>query len=172
MSDSVEAGTRRRGASPRGRTDGTARFEPWIDEALGLADQCLPAGDVPVGAVVLDASGAVIGRGRNVREELLDPLGHAEVRALSQAAQTREGWRLDGCTLVVTLEPCPMCAGAAMQARIDRIVFGAWDEKAGACGSVWDLVRDPRALHRIEVVGGVAANRCAALLTDFFDARR
>jgi len=151
---------------------GTAEFSPWLAQARALAAECVVHGDVPVGALVVDADGGVLGRGRNVREELGDPTGHAEIVAMRHAAATRGAWRLDGCTLVVTLEPCAMCAGALVQARVDRVVFGAWDERAGACGSVWDLVRDPRALHRLEVVGGVEADACAAPLLDFFAARR
>ena len=130
------------------------------------------AGDVPIGAVVVGADGAVLGRGHNVREARHDPAGHAEVLALRAAGSALGTWRLDGCTLVVTLEPCAMCAGAAVLSRVDRIVFGAWDPKAGACGSVWDLPRDRRALHRAEVVGGVLEQECAALLLDFFGDRR
>ena len=130
------------------------------------------SGDVPIGAVVVSATGKVLGRGRNVREASADPTGHAEIVALREAGARSGEWRLEGCTLVVTLEPCAMCAGAAVLARVDRIVFGAWDEKAGACGSVWDLPRDRRALHRVEVVGGVLEAECAALLLDFFGRRR
>lgn len=118
------------------------------------------------------ASWHIIGEGWNIREVAGDPLGHAEMTALRQASAHRGGWRLDDCALVVTLEPCPMCAGAAAQARISRIVLGAWDPKAGACGSVWDIVRDPAAPHRIEVVGGVREAECGAALREFFEARR
>ena len=148
---------------------------PW-EGAMGLAlDQARAAlehGDVPIGAVVVDAYGDVVGRGRNVREADHDPTGHAEVVAMREAAHVLGSWRLDGCTLVVTLEPCVMCAGAAMAARVERIVFGAWDPKAGACGSVWDLTRDPLATHVVDVVGGVRAEESAALLVDFFEGRR
>lgn len=144
----------------------------WLDEPLRLARRCLAHGDVPVGAVVLGPDGALLGVGRNVRERDRDPTGHAEIIALRDAAQRLGTWRLDGCTLVVTLEPCTMCAGALIQARLRRVVFGAWDDKAGACGSVWDLVRDRAALHRVEVVGGVRERECAALLADFFATRR
>ena len=129
-------------------------------------------GDVPVGAVVLDPSGVVIGRGRNVREVDHDPTGHAEIVALREAASVLNSWRLDECTLVVTLEPCTMCAGAAVQSRIGRIVFGAFDDKAGAVGSLWDVVRDRRLPHRAEVISGVRADEAAALLSDFFSAQR
>jgi tRNA(adenine34) deaminase len=140
--------------------------------ALDEARTALAGGDVPVGAVVLDRGGQVVGRGRNVREEHADPTGHAEVVALREAATARGEWRLDGCTLVVTLEPCTMCAGAAVLARVARVVFGAWDEKAGAVGSLWDVVRDRRLNHRPEVVSGVRAAESAALLDEFFRAHR
>ena len=140
--------------------------------ALDEARTALAGGDVPVGAVLLDPGGQVVGRGRNVREEHADPTGHAEVVALREAATARGEWRLDGCTLVVTLEPCTMCAGAAVLARVARVVFGAWDEKAGAVGSLWDVVRDRRLNHRPEVVSGVRAAESAALLEEFFRAHR
>lgn len=144
----------------------------WMDEPLRLARMCLDHGDVPVGAAVLGPDGELLGTGRNVRERDQDPVGHAEILALRAASDTRGAWRLDECTLVVTLEPCVMCAGALIQARVQRVVFGAWDGKAGACGSVWDLVRDRAALHQVEVRGGVRAAECAALLTEFFQDRR
>ena len=150
----------------------TPGYAAWVRLALAEARRTEGTGDVPIGAVVVDADGEVIGRGRNVRELEHDPTGHAEVMALREAGERRGSWRLDGCTLVVTLEPCAMCAGAALLARVDRIVFGAWDDKAGACGSVWDLPRDRRALHRVEVVGGVLEADCAGLLLDFFGRRR
>jgi tRNA(adenine34) deaminase len=140
--------------------------------ALDLASGAEQGGDVPIGALVIDADGAVVGRGSNVREVLHDPTGHAEVVALREAGATLGAWRLEGCTLVVTLEPCAMCAGAAILARVERVVFGAWDPKAGACGSVWDLPRDRRALHRPEVVGGVLDEACAEALVDFFGPQR
>ena len=141
--------------------------------ALGEGELALITADVPIGAVVLDAGGEIIGRGRNRREADGDPTAHAEVVALRQAAANRGEWRLDGCTLVVTLEPCTMCAGAAVLARVDRIVFGADDPKAGAVGSLWDVVRDRRLNHRPEVVAGVLSDECGALLIDFFaDQRR
>ncbi len=140
--------------------------------ALAEARAALATGDVPIGAVVVDADGVVVGRGRNVREAQADPTGHAEVVALREAARARGGWRLDGCTLVVTLEPCTMCAGAAVLARVDAVVFGAVDEKAGAVGSLWDVVRDRRLNHRPEVVAGVLAEESAALLEEFFRDRR
>ena len=147
-------------------------YAAWVGEALELAAASAGSQDVPVGALVLSAEGEVIGRGRNVREELGDPTGHAEIVAVREAAAALGSWRLDGCTLVVTLEPCVMCAGAAMAARVERVVFGAWDPKAGACGSVWDLTRDPLATHNVDVVGGVRAEESAALLVDFFEGRR
>lgn len=130
------------------------------------------SGDVPVGAVVLNPKGELIAMGNNQRELLRDPIGHAEMIAIRSAARALGSWRLEGCTLVVTLEPCAMCAGAIMQARIPRVVFGAWDEKAGAAGSVWDLLRDPRALHKVEVVSDVLKEECAALLKEFFSEQR
>lgn len=140
--------------------------------ALELAEDAAADGDIPVGAVVVDETGAVIGEGRNTRERDGDPTGHAEVVALRAAAEAKGEWRLEGCTLVVTLEPCPMCAGAIVLARVPRIVLGAWDPKMGACGSVWDIVRDRRSVHRAEVIGGVLDGECAQLLTDFFGDRR
>jgi len=136
--------------------------------ALVEARAALATGDVPVGAVVVDPAGTVLGAGRNAREATGDPTAHAEVLALRLAAAARGEWRLDGCTLVVTLEPCTMCAGAAVLARVRRIVLGAWDPKAGATGSLWDVVRDRRLNHRIEVVGGVREDECADVLTQFF----
>jgi tRNA(adenine34) deaminase len=135
-----------------------------LDEAA-LAPE---TGDVPVGAVVLGPDGSVLGRGRNEREATGDPTAHAEVLALRAAARSVGAWRLAGCTLVVTLEPCTMCAGAAVLARVDRVVYGAVDGKAGAAGSLWDVVRDRRLNHRPEVLHGVLADECAGLLTRFF----
>lgn len=187
-----------------------------MGRAMALAGQAADDGEIPVGAVVLDADGRMIGQGRNRRERDADPLAHAEVLALREAARSRRhdpkcvarqdarqrdadgtresaehraprqgtgsahsqrqalerGWNLADYTLVVTLEPCPMCAGACLQAHVGRIVFGAWDAKLGACGSVWDIPRDPHIGHSPEVVGGVREVECAALLTDFFAARR
>ena len=132
----------------------------------------LASGDVPVGAVMLNKDGAIISMGNNQRELLKDPLAHAEIVAIKSASKSIGSWRLEECTLVVTLEPCAMCAGAIMQARIPRVVFGAWDEKAGAAGSMWDLLRDPRALHKVEVVTGVLEQECAGVLKDFFSKQR
>ena len=130
------------------------------------------AGDVPVGAVVLGPDGAELARGRNEREVAGDPTAHAELLALRRAAAARGSWRLDGCTLVVTLEPCPMCAGAVVAGRVARVVFGAADPKAGACGSLYNLCVDPRLNHEATVVHGLRAAECGALLTSFFAARR
>lgn len=143
-----------------------------MERALTLAAAAGTAGDVPVGAVVTDAAGTVIGEGRNLREITHDPTAHAEVVALREAASAIGSWNLDGCTLVVTLEPCVMCAGAVLQSRVSRLVFGAWDEKAGAAGSVYDVVRDRRLPYRAEVVAGVREAEASALLRDFFDERR
>jgi tRNA(adenine34) deaminase len=143
-----------------------------MEHALRLAADAARDGDVPVGAVVTDADGAVIGVGRNLREVEHDPTAHAEVVALRAAARARRSWRLDDCTLVVTLEPCVMCAGAVLQARVSRLVFGAWDDKAGAAGSVHDVVRDRRLPHRVEVLAGVREPEATALLRDFFGSRR
>ncbi|WP_232680037.1 nucleoside deaminase [Nocardioides sp. R-C-SC26] len=140
--------------------------------ALGEARAALRTDDVPIGAVVLDEAGQVLGVGRNLREAEHDPTGHAEVVALRAAARARGEWRLEGCTLVVTLEPCTMCAGAAVLARVARVVFGAFDEKAGAAGSLWDVVRDRRLNHRPEVITGIGADESAALLREFFGRQR
>ena len=128
--------------------------------------------DVPVGAVMLNEKGEIISLGANQRELLRDPVGHAEIVAIRSAARSLGTWRLDNCTLVVTLEPCAMCAGAIMQTRIPRVVFGAWDSKAGAAGSTCDLLRDPRALHKVEVISDVLKDECAALLKEFFSEQR
>jgi tRNA(adenine34) deaminase len=140
--------------------------------ALTLAERAADAGDVPVGALVVDASGVVVGEGWNLREVDHDPTAHAEVVALRAAAERLGSWRLEGCTLVVTMEPCPMCAGASMLARVERIVLGAWDPKLGACGSVWDVVRDRRSTHRAEVVGGVLEEECGEVVRRFFATHR
>ena len=130
------------------------------------------SGDVPVGAVILNKDGEIISFGNNQKELLKDPLGHAEIVVIKAAARSIGSWRLDECTLVVTLEPCVMCAGAIMAARIPRVVFGAWDEKAGAAGSVWDLLRDPRSLNKVEVITGVLEVECGEVLTQFFSNKR
>ena len=140
--------------------------------ALSLAERAAQAGDVPVGAVVVSSSGELLGEGWNQRERDGDPSAHAEVVAIRAAAARLGSWRLAGCTLVVTMEPCPMCAGAAMLARVERVVLGAWDPKLGACGSVWDVLRDRRATHRAEVVGGVLEQECGDVVRRFFDGHR
>jgi tRNA(adenine34) deaminase len=140
--------------------------------ALEEARSALAHSDVPVGAVVVDAAGEVVSRRHNEREALSDPTAHAEVLALRDAAAARGTWRLDGCALVVTLEPCPMCAGAAVAARLDSVIFGAADPKAGAMGSLYNLGADPRLNHEVEVIGGVRGEACAELLSTFFASRR
>lgn len=140
--------------------------------ALDEAAACLESGDVPVGAVIVDAHGRVLSRGRNRREQRSDPTAHAEIEALRAAAARGGGWRLPEATLVVTLEPCVMCAGAIADARLPRVVFGAWDERVGAAGSVYDVLRDRRLGTSVEVIAGVREDECAALLRDFFLGRR
>jgi tRNA(adenine34) deaminase len=137
-------------------------------EALLVAKSALTAGDVPVGAVIINKDGVIVGKGFNEREANNDPTAHAEVVAIRNAAARLQNPRLDGCTLIVTLEPCAMCAGAIAQSRISKLIFGAWDEKAGAVGSVWDVLRDPRSIFKVEVIAGVLEDECAALLKDFF----
>ncbi len=155
-----------------------AGFEPAMRLALAEAVRAgpEPSGaapeDVPVGAVILDAAGTLVARGRNRREADRDPTAHAEMVAIRQAARAMGSWRLTGLTLVVTLEPCTMCAGAVTLARLDRLVYGAEDPKAGAVGSLWDVVRDRRLNHRPEVIGGVLAGECGAVLREFFALRR
>ena len=141
-------------------------------EALLVAKSALSTGDVPVGAIVVNKDGVIVGKGFNEREANNDPTAHAEVVAIRNAAARLQNSRLDGCTLIVTLEPCAMCAGAIAQSRISKLVFGAWDEKAGAAGSMWDLLRDPRALHKVEVISDVLKDECAALLKEFFSEQR
>jgi tRNA(adenine34) deaminase len=147
-------------------------YDAPMRAALDEARAALATGDVPIGAVVLDPGGSVVGRGRNVREAEGDPTGHAEIVALREAARVAGTWRLEGCTLVVTLEPCTMCAGAAVLARVAWVVFGAHDAKAGAVGSLWDVVRDRRLNHRPEVLAGVLAAESTTLLDEFFRERR
>ena len=151
-----------------------ASFEPAMRAALAEAAAAARPGrpDVPVGAVVLDPAGAVAGRGHNEREATGDPTAHAEILAIRAAARARGGWRLGGCTLVVTLEPCTMCAGAVLAARMARLVYGAADPRAGAAGSLWDVLRDRRTGQQTEVIGGVLAGDCAAVLRGFFAGRR
>ena len=143
-----------------------------MERALTLAAEAGAGGDVPVGAVVTDAGGTIVGEGRNLREATGDPTAHAEVVALRAAAASVGSWNLSGFSLVVTLEPCLMCAGALLQARVTRVVFGAWDDKAGAAGSMYDVVRDRRLPYRAAVIGGVLEAEASALLRAFFDPRR
>ncbi len=143
-----------------------------MQRALTLAAEAAAAGEVPVGAVLLDRGGRILSEGRNTREETHDPTAHAEVEALRAAAVSLGSWNLEGHTLVVTMEPCLMCAGAILQARVSRVVFGAWDDKAGAAGSLYDVLRDRRLPYRAEVIGGVEEAASAALLRTFFESRR
>ena len=148
-----------------------------IEEAMRVAIEhakiaAIASKDVPVGAVILNANGDLISTGNNQRELLNDPTAHAEIVVIRNAAKALGNWRLDGCIIVVTLEPCAMCAGAIAQSRISKVVFGAWDEKAGASGSVWDLLRDPRALHKVEVTSGVLEEECGVMLKEFFSEQR
>ena len=139
-----------------------------LDEARAAAAE----GEIPIGAVVVDADRRIVAAAHNRREATSDPTAHAEVLALREAAQSLGRWRLDDCTLVVTLEPCPMCAGAAVMSRVGRLVFGAWNDEYGAAGSRWDLVRDRRLNHRAEVISGVRADECGAMVSDFLASRR
>ncbi|CAN2227800.1 CumB Cytosine/adenosine deaminases [Candidatus Nanopelagicaceae bacterium] len=139
-----------------------------MQEAIIVAKSAVSTGDVPVGAVIVNKDGVVVGKGFNEREANNDPTAHAEVVAIRNAAARLQNSRLDGCTLIVTLEPCAMCAGAIAQSRISKVIFGAWDDKAGAVGSVWDVLRDPRSIFKVEVISGVLEEECAALLKDFF----
>ncbi len=149
-----------------------ASFEPAMRLAIAEAEAAAGSGEVPVGAIVLGPDGSVLGRGRNQREATADPIGHAEMVALRAAGRARANWRLDGCTLVVTLEPCTMCAGAALAGRVSRLIYGAHDPRAGAAGSVWDVLHDPRLGPPVETRSGVLSVECAALLSDFFEERR
>ena len=150
----------------------TAAHKTWMGLALEQARAALDTADVPIGAVVVGPDGTILGTGRNEREAAGDPTAHAEVVAIREAAAALGEWRLEGCTLVVTLEPCAMCAGAIVLARIPRVVFGAWDEKAGASGSVFEILREPRLNHWVEVFPGVREEECAQLLREFFGSRR
>ena len=143
-----------------------------MQAALSLAKVAADKGDVPVGAIVVNEAGEILGTGQNLREQSNDPTAHAEVIAIRQAAEKIGSWRLDDLTIVVTLEPCAMCAGAIAQSRIKRLVFGAWDEKAGAVGSVVDVIRDPRALTKVEVITGIMEKECSEVLSDFFNTKR
>lgn len=149
-----------------------AAFDDAMQVALDEAQQGAAEGEIPVGAVVLDGAGELLSRQHNRREALADPTAHAEVLALRDAAARLDSWRLDECTLVVTLEPCPMCAGAATMSRVGRLVFGAWNDEYGAAGSRWDLVRDRRLPHRTEVITGVRAAECGAIVRGFLTSRR
>src|SRR4051812_39285558 len=143
----------------------------WMEEAFALAEEAERQGEIPVGAVVVDRDGNIIGRGRN-RRQSGDPLGHAELIAIAEAAKAIGDWRLEGATMVVTLEPCAMCAGALVNSRIERLVFAAYDPKAGFCGSLGNLVQDPRLNHRLEVTGGFEEQRSRDLLQQFFRSLR
>ena len=143
-----------------------------MQQAISIAKSALISSDVPIGAIVVDENGNLLGTGANRRELDKDPSAHAEIVAMREAAKKLNNWRLDGCTIVVTLEPCAMCAGAIAQSRVSRLIFGAWDEKAGAVGSVWDVLRDPRSPHRTEVISGVAEEECTQLLGEFFKEQR
>ena len=143
-----------------------------MQQAITLAKSAADNGDVPVGALVVNEQGEVLGDGHNLREENNDPTAHAEIVAMRMAAAKLNNWRMDDLTIVVTLEPCAMCAGAISQSRFKRVVFGAWDQKAGAVGSVWDVIRDPRNLNKVEVISGVLENDCALILSNFFEGKR
>jgi len=147
-------------------------FEMLMQQAIALAKSAADNGDVPVGALVVNEQGEVLGTGHNLREESNDPTAHAEIMAMRMAAAKLNNWRMDDLTMIVTLEPCAMCAGAISQSRFKRVVFGAWDQKAGAVGSVWDVIRDPRNLNKVEVVTGILEKECASVLSDFFDGKR
>jgi tRNA(adenine34) deaminase len=147
-------------------------YKELMQQALLLAKDAASHGDVPVGAIIVDEKGAVIGRGKNERVKNNDPLAHAEIMAIKDAASKLANWRFDQLTLIATLEPCAMCAGAIAQSRFERLVFGSFDEKGGAAGSIWDLIRDARSLTHIEVVSGVLADDCALVLSDFFASKR
>lgn len=148
------------------------RYEDAMRLALDEAAEAAADGEIPIGAVVLDGSGAVLASARNSRESSNDPTAHAEVLALRAAGKARGSWRLQDCTLVVTLEPCPMCAGAAVMSRLGRLVFGAWNDEYGAAGSRWDLVRDRRLNHQVEVIPGVLAEECGLQVRRFLEERR
>jgi tRNA(adenine34) deaminase len=143
-----------------------------MQQAISLAKDAADNGDVPVGALVVNEQGEILGTGYNLREENNDPTAHAEIVAMRAAAAKISNWRMDELTMVVTLEPCAMCAGAISQSRFKRLVFGAWDQKAGAVGSIWDVIRDPRNLNKVEVITGVQEKDCALLLSDFFEKKR
>ena len=143
-----------------------------MQQAISLASEVKSSGDVPVGALIVNETGEILSSGKNEREKGNDPTAHAEIVAIKKASEKIGSWRLDDLTLIVTLEPCVMCAGAILQSRIKKLVFGAFDQKAGAVGSVWDLLRDPRAMHKPEVISGVLEDECGQLLKDFFIDKR
>ena len=147
-------------------------FEALMQQAISLAKDAAAHDDVPVGALVVNELGEVLGTGHNLREESNDPTAHAEMVAMRNAALNIGNWRMDELTIIVTLEPCAMCAGAISQSRFKRLVFGAWDEKAGAVGSVWDVIRDQRNLNKVEVITGVLEKECSEILTNFFEGKR
>lgn len=147
-------------------------YKKAMIEALEVAESATASGDVPVGALVFNENGQIVGVGHNLRERDCDPTAHAEIVAMREASKKNESWRLDNHTIVVTLEPCAMCAGAIAQARVKTLVFGAWDQKAGAVGSVWDILRDPRSPHQVEVLSGIMEEEAAQLLKDFFKGQR
>jgi tRNA(adenine34) deaminase len=147
-------------------------FENLMQQAISVAKDAAVHNDVPVGALVVNDQGAILGTGHNLREENNDPTAHAEIVAMRNAAVKIGNWRMDELTMIVTLEPCAMCAGAISQSRFKRLVFGAWDEKAGAVGSVWDVIRDQRNLNKVEVVTGILEKECSAILTNFFEGKR
>ncbi len=143
-----------------------------MQQAISYANEAAEHNDVPVGALVVNEQGEILGTGHNLREESKDPTAHAEIVAMRNAATKIGNWRMDELTMIVTLEPCAMCAGAISQSRFKRLVFGAWDEKAGAVGSVWDVIRDQRNLNKVEVISGVLEKECSEILTNFFEGKR
>jgi tRNA(adenine34) deaminase len=147
-------------------------FEKLMQQAISYANEAAEHNDVPVGALVVNEQGEILGTGHNLREESKDPTAHAEIVAMRNAAAKIGNWRMDELTMIVTLEPCAMCAGAISQSRFKRLVFGAWDEKAGAVGSVWDVIRDQRNLNKVEVLSGVLEKECSEVLTNFFEGKR
>jgi tRNA(adenine34) deaminase len=148
------------------------KFETLMQQAISFAKDAAAHNDVPVGALVVNEQGEILGTGHNLREENKDPTAHAEIVAMRNAASKIGNWRMDDLTMIVTLEPCAMCAGAISQSRFKRLVFGAWDEKAGAVGSVWDVIRDQRNLNKVEVITGVLEKECSEILTNFFEGKR
>ena len=147
-------------------------YQSLMQQAISLASEVKSSGDVPVGALIVNEVGEILSFGKNEREKDNDPTAHAEIVAIRKASEKIGSWRLDDLTLIVSLEPCVMCAGAILQSRIKRLVFGAFDQKAGAVGSVWDLLRDPRAMHKPEVISGISEDECGQLLKDFFIDKR